>query len=233
MRIPSGLPSNDGANDLLIATRTRALRDRRFTLCLLIEFVFAGLAWSGPSPCGIEKSTVVQVNATSYQLTAALFGIGVTLHNLEEAVFLASWNRAHLKWWFTPNSKIYWALTSLVSVVIWVAVVGVRVSPESTHWQCALAGFAMAMAINAVLPHFVISIVKRSYSPGAGTGMLLNLPLGILLVHEQLHAHVISTAQIWRQAVPYAALLGVGAYGSLLGAHAILNWKRQRRIHAS
>ena len=108
--------------------------------------------------------------ASSYKLTAILFGMGVTLHNLEEAMFRADWSRSHLKLRFEPNPRIYWVLTSLVSVVIWIPVVGVCVSKERSSFQSALSGFALAMAINAVLPHFIISLVKRSYSPGTGTG---------------------------------------------------------------
>lgn len=152
---------------------------------------------------------------------AILFGIGVALHNLEEALYLVSRARSHLTLWFEPNPKIYAVLTSLVSVVIWVPIVGVCVSPESRHFQSVLSGFALAMAINAVLPHFVISLVKRSYSPGTGTGMLFNLPLGVLLIRGQLSAHATSHAEVWREAVLYALLLAVGGFGSLYGAHAI------------
>jgi len=161
------------------------------------------------------------MTASSYKLTAILFGIGVTLHNLEEAMFLVDWSRSHLKLWFEPNRKIYWILTSLVSVVIWIPVVGVCVSKDSSSFQNALSGFALAMAINAVLPHFVISLVKHSYSPGVGTGMLFNLPLGVLLIHEQLNDLAISPVEFWQAAVLYALLLAVGALGSLYGAHAI------------
>jgi hypothetical protein len=77
------------------------------------------------------------------------------------------------------------------------------------------------MAINAVLPHLAISLVKRSYSPGTGTGMLFNLPLGVLLMQWQLSAHATSHAEVWRDAVLYALLLTAGAFGSLYGAHAI------------
>ena len=164
--------------------------------------------------------------ASSYKLTAILFGIGVTLHNLEEAMFLVDWSRTHLKLWFEPNHKIYWVLTSLVSVVIWIPVVGVCVSKEKSAFQDALSGFALAMAINAVLPHFMISLAKHSYSPGVGTGMLLNLPLGVLLIHEQLNDHAISPAQVWRAAVLYGLLLAVGALGSLYVAHAILTARK-------
>ena len=159
--------------------------------------------------------------ASSYKLTAILFGIGVTLHNLEEAMFLVDWSRSQLRLWFEPNPKIYWVLTSLVSVVIWIPVVGVCVSKESASFQSALSGFALAMAINAVLPHLVISLVTHSYSPGVGTGMLFNLPLGALLIHGQLSERAISPVEFWRSAVLYALLLAVGAFGSLYGAHAI------------
>jgi uncharacterized membrane protein YoaK (UPF0700 family) len=160
--------------------------------------------------------------ASSYKLTAILFGIGVTLHNLEEAMFLADWSRSHLKLRFEPNPRIYWVLTSLLSVVIWIPVVGVCVAKESSSFQTALSGFALAMAMNAVLPHLMISLVKRSYSPGVGTGMLFNLPLGLLLIHEQLSDRAVSPVEFWRAAVLYALLLAVGAFGSLYGAHAIL-----------
>jgi len=165
--------------------------------------------------------------AASYKLTAILFGIGVTLHNLEEALYLVGWARSHLKLWFEPNPKIYWVSTSLVSVVIWIPIVGVCISTESSHFQSVLSGFALTMAINAVLPHFVISLVKHSYSPGTGTGMLFNLPLGALLIHGQLSAHATSYAEVWRDAVLYALLLAVGVFGSLYGAHAILAARKE------
>src|ERR1039457_5287207 len=45
------------------------------------------------------------MSTSSYKLTAILFGIGVTLHNLEEAMFLVDWSRSHLKLWFEPNPQ--------------------------------------------------------------------------------------------------------------------------------
>jgi Na+(H+)/acetate symporter ActP len=161
--------------------------------------------------------------AASYKVTAILFGVSVTLHNLEEALFLASWSRCHLKLWFTPNHKIYSVLTLLVSVVVWIPVVGISAWSENARLQAALAGFALAMVVNAIFPHLLLSLATRSYSPGAGTGMLLNLPLGIWLIHEQRKAQVL--VDVWRQAVPCAVLLAVGAFGSLLAAHAILAWR--------
>lgn len=172
-------------------------------------------------PLRASRGTIM--TASSYKLTAILFGIGVTLHNLEEGMFLVSWAQSHVKLWFEPDRKIYWVVTSLVSVVIWIPVVGVCVSKGTpTGFQNALSGFALVMAINAVLPHLVASLMKHSYSPGVGTGMLLNLPLGVLLIHEQLREGAASPVAFWRTAVSYALLLVAGTLGILYGAHAIL-----------
>ncbi|HXX14252.1 MAG TPA: HXXEE domain-containing protein [Candidatus Eremiobacteraceae bacterium] len=168
------------------------------------------------------------MNTPSYKLIAILFGIGVTLHNLEEAMFLVRWYGIHLRLRFTPNAKIYWVVTSLVSVAIWIPIVAVCVRPDSTRFQWALAGFALVMAVNAVIPHLVWTVATRSYSPGTGTGMLLNLPLGTWLIHKQWSAHMLTN--IWRQAVPFSMLLVIGAFAILFGAHAIRGWKRQSRL---
>jgi len=160
--------------------------------------------------------------ASSYKLTAILFGIGVTLHNLEEAMFLPDWARSHLKLRFEPNHGTYWVLTSLVSVVVWIPVIGVCVPKQSSSFPTVLTGFALAMAINAVVPHLMISLVKHSWSPGVLTGMLLNLPLGVLLIHERLSDRAISPVEVWRSAVLYALLFTAGAFLSLYGAHAFL-----------
>lgn len=157
-----------------------------------------------------------------YKLTAVLFGIGVTLHNLEEAVYLTDWARSNLRLFFEPNRRIYWILTSSASVVIWIPIIGVCVSAESSPFQSVLSGFALAVAINAVFPHAALSLIRHSYSPGTATGMLFNLPLGVSLIRQQLSAASGAHAHIWRNTVLYALLLAIGTFGCLFGAHAII-----------
>jgi len=82
------------------------------------------------------------------------------------------------------------------------------------------------MAVNAEVPHLPISLIKHSYSPGTGTGMLFNLPLGVLLIRAQLGTNTSSPVDVWREAVQYALLLAGGTFGSLYVAHAISAVKR-------
>jgi len=158
---------------------------------------------------------------SSYKLTAILFGIGVTLHNLEEAVYWPDWARSNLTLPFEPSRKIYWILAVLVSVAIWVPIAGVCVLPHDPRFQSLLSGFALAMAVNAVFPHLALSLIKHSYSPGTATGMLLNLPLGAWLLRQHLSAVATSATQVWRDAVLYALLLAAGSLGCLYGGHAV------------
>ena len=157
--------------------------------------------------------------APSYKLAAVLFGIGVTLHNLEEAFFLADWARAHLKLWFEPNRRIYAVVTSLVTAVMWIPILGVCAS--NPYFESVLSGFALVMAVNAFVPHLIITLAKRAYCPGVGTAMLFNLPLGVWLIHAQLH-DAIFPAEVWRTAIFYALLLTAGSLLALFAAHAIL-----------
>lgn len=161
-----------------------------------------------------------------YKLTAVLFGVGIALHNLEEAVYLPGWFRSHVKLLFEPDQRIYWVLTSLVSVAIWIPIVGVCVAPENTRFQTVLSGFALLMVINVVVPHLALSLIKHSYSPGTGTAILFNLPLGVLLIREQMSAGATSHASLWRDAALYALLLAAGTLGCLYGAHAVLAWRK-------
>jgi len=157
----------------------------------------------------------------SISAVALLFAAAITLHDLEEALFLPAWIHAHLKVRFNPNPKAYWIVTLLVSLLAWIVALGVSLTPENRAFHLALSGFALAMAINVFLPHAIASIVKRSYSPGAATGLLFNLPLGVMLIKAEWSTGIASPASFWRETVAYAVLLSTVALGSLYLLHAV------------
>ncbi len=146
---------------------------------------------------------------------ALLFAAAVTLHNLEEALFLPAWIRTHLKVRFDPNPKAYWIATSLASILIWILALGATLRPATPPFHLALSGFALGVAINAFLPHLVVSAIKRSYSPGTATAVLLNLPLSIMLIGVESRSGLASPASFWIETMAYAVLLGAVVFGSL------------------
>jgi hypothetical protein len=150
---------------------------------------------------------------------ALLFATAVTLHDIEEALFLPAWIRTHLKVRFKPNPRAYWIVTSLVSIIVWIAALG----PATPSFHLALSGFALAMAINAFVPHLMASAIKRSYSPGTATAVFLNLPLAVMVIGVESKSGLASPVSFWLETVGYAALLGVVSLGSLYAMHAVFN----------
>ncbi len=47
-------------------------------------------------------------------------------------------------------------------------------------------GFVLMMSLNVLFPHLIATLVLKRYAPGLVTGLLLNLPFGLLLVRQAL-----------------------------------------------
>ena len=71
--------------------------------------------------------------------------------------------------------KIYLA----VVVTVWAVLAG----PQSVG-AYLLAGYALAMLLNVVMPHVLATMVLRRYMPGLSTALALNLPVTILLLRS-------------------------------------------------
>lgn len=164
----------------------------------------------------------------SHLLLPLLFSCGVTLHDFEEARWLPGWMRTHVRTGFDPNPRAYFAATSLVSAVVWLAVLSVAIWPAVPTFHLVLSGIALAMAVNAVVPHLWMSLIRRSYMPGTATGMLFNLPLAVLLIQIQLRSGLVPWESFWRQTVVYAFLLGIAALASLAALHILFGSLRKR-----
>lgn len=110
-----------------------------------------------------------------------LFPIALTLHNLEEAVWLPAWSRSI----DAPvgESEFRFAVTviTLAAVAItFLASGGRRV------WLAAASGFWIAMIVNALFPHLVATIAFGRYAPGLATALLLNVPVSLMLLRTEL-----------------------------------------------
>lgn len=158
-----------------------------------------------------------------------LFAVAVTLHNLEEAIWLPGWTRVHVKVRFGSIPMAYWIGASIVSVLVWTAAVGAALSSTKAPFHLALSGFALAMSLNALVPHLALSLIKGSYMPGAATGMLLNLPVGVVVIGQQRQMIAASVTAFRTGSALYAALLAVAAFGTLFALTAFFKRPAARR----
>jgi Protein of unknown function with HXXEE motif len=110
----------------------------------------------------------------------------LSLHNLEEALGigkLVPLLRQMLPWFRLSTRQFLWLL-ALVTLAVW-AIAVLAAPPERL---AILVGVQAALLVNALVPHIVLSMRLRRYTPGGATAVLLNLPVSLYLLHRLLSA---------------------------------------------
>ncbi len=129
-----------------------------------------------------------------FVLLSGLFALAVTLHNLEEALFLPTWSRSAGRWHHPVGAREFRFAVAVLTVFAYVTVYLAAVGGKESIGAYLLAGYALAMLLNVLFPHVLATLVMRRYAPGTVTALLLNLPATVLLLHQELqegyvHAH--------------------------------------------
>lgn len=116
----------------------------------------------------------------NFEALAWLFAAAVTLHNLEEAIWLPAWSKKGRLLREPVEAREFRfavaTLTILLYVCTWLSTIGI---PLGLYLLC---GFALAMLFNAFIPHFAATVILWSYAPGTATALLLNLPTSMILL---------------------------------------------------
>jgi len=72
-----------------------------------------------------------------------------------------------------------------------------------------ITGYALAMLLNVVFPHFIATVVLRRYAPGIVTALLLNFPITFLLLRRAvLEKYVELPKFVWIGPLIVACILG-------------------------
>ena len=129
----------------------------------------------------------------------------VLAHNIEEALYLPAWSHRGGRWHAPVKPFEFRFAVSILSLLL------VLVAALAT-WQgyqsvpaYLFAGYVFAMVVNVLLPHVAASIALRSYMPGTGTALLLNLPLGGLFLFRALKEGFV-VPQVFAWSAPLTAL---------------------------
>lgn len=113
-----------------------------------------------------------------------MFLLAVTLHNLEEAVWLPDWSQQAGRW-HRPVEKIPFRFAVLVLTLLayLCAYLGLMGGKQSVGIYL-LGGYAFVMLVNVFFPPLLAAVWLQQYVPGLGTALALNLPVcsGLLFV---------------------------------------------------
>jgi hypothetical protein len=117
-----------------------------------------------------------------FETLAWAFAVAVTVHNLEEALFLPNWSRRAGRWHVPVGaSEFRFAVTVLTLLAYLCAALATAGSSVGDYLLC---GYALAMALNALVPHLAATVALRQYAPGTATAVLLNLPIAVATLTE-------------------------------------------------
>lgn len=111
-----------------------------------------------------------------------LFPAVVTLHNLEEAIWLPAWSKTPGRWFRPVSPAVFrFGAATLAIFAYLLAWMTIR-SGRQSLWAYATLGYMVAMIFNALVPHLALTIASRRYMPGVATGLFLNVPILSFLV---------------------------------------------------
>ncbi|MGZ8940836.1 MAG: HXXEE domain-containing protein [Limisphaerales bacterium] len=152
------------------------------------------------------------LDSLSFDSLLWLVPIFFTLHNLEEAAFMADWATrlpVNIPLAITRRQFVI-AVTLLTLAAFLLTFVGVEYLDTSTGYLIIL-GIQMILLFNAFIPHVASTIRFRMYSPGVITAILITLPFSLYLFRRALVENTLNWDQFW-------ILLGIAPFAMVIFA---------------
>ncbi len=124
------------------------------------------------------------------------FPLAITLHNIEEALWLPQWSR-HASKYHKPveKSEFHFALIIITALAYLVTFFRVII-PDVVFISWVFYGFLGVMIINAVFPHLIATIALKKYAPGLLTGLFLIIPINSILIYRAIDIGFITITEV-------------------------------------
>lgn len=134
------------------------------------------------------------------------FPIAITLHNLEEAVWLPRWSQHAGRLHRPVEQNEFVFAVILVTLLAYWSTFAAMAAPTVWVYRQIFYGFLGTMVLNAFVPHLAATVLLRRYAPGLATGLALLVPLNSIILAQALAAGELD----WRQlAVSTSVVAGV------------------------
>ncbi|MDF2613964.1 MAG: hypothetical protein K0S71_1750 [Clostridia bacterium] len=150
-----------------------------------------------------------------------IFPLAITLHNLEEALWLPQWSR-FAKQYHKPIDKneFYFALIC-VTLLAYLSSIFFLFFNEVVILKYIYFGFVGMMILNAIFPHLIATIVLKRYAPGVITGIFMNVPCFSFLITFAIKENVIS---------PFEVIISTAIVGGIILALLPIFFELGRRL---
>lgn len=126
-----------------------------------------------------------------------IFSVAITLHNIEEALWLPEWS-LHAERYHKPVTKKEFRFAVLcVTVLAYITSFLFILYGDVFLVRYIFFGFIGAMIINAILPHLVMTVILRKYAPGLLTGVFINLPFFSIIIVKAIELELVSLLEFF------------------------------------
>ena len=134
-----------------------------------------------------------------------LFCFAITIHNIEEAIWLPKWSQQSSRFQKPVTSSEFYIAVIFVTILAYVSATSFLYWPESVLAKWIFVGFLGSMILNAIFPHLVATIFLKKYAPGLLTGLLLNLPINSFVIYHMFSINLIR----WNELVIATFTVGI------------------------
>ncbi len=140
------------------------------------------------------------------KITLLLFAVAITIHNIEEAIWLPQWSQNARKFHPKVTKKEFRFAVVIITVLAYLATASFIAFPNSFATRYYYFGFVGAMMLN-LFSHLIPSIVLKNYSPGLLTSLLLIIPTNSYLLYYGVSQNLISIKEIVISSIIVAVVL--------------------------
>jgi len=144
---------------------------------------------------------------TTPSLLWLFFPIGITLHNLEEALWLPQWSVHAKRFHRQVEPKEFIFAVMIVTLLAYLSTFVAMAAPSIRLGRVVFFGFLGAMILNALVPHLAATIVLRRYAPGLLTGVALLVPVDSTILFQAMAAGKLSLGELVLSTAAVAAAL--------------------------
>ncbi|MEC1503921.1 HXXEE domain-containing protein [Bacillus sonorensis] len=141
------------------------------------------------------------------EVLVILFLFSITLHNLEEVLWLPAWLKQAGKFQKPAGkNEFYFAVVCITSLAYLTAFFYLFFL-DAILAKYILIGFLGAMVLNAIFPHLLASIILKTYAPGVLTGVLLNIPINSFILYRFFQERSITIKELLLSTLIVSAIL--------------------------
>lgn len=122
------------------------------------------------------------------------FCLAITLHNMEEALWLPAWSQQASRFQKPVTSNEFHFAVLVITILAYLSSFSYLIMPELNLSKWIFAGFLGSMIFNAIFPHLISTILMKKYAPGLATGLFLNIPINSVILYQMFAENTIG----WR-----------------------------------